>query len=68
MIVMKALSRMMAAAVMGGFISCFSVGARNDDTLAVCHLLCANNTLFFVGLLRIIFGNLDVFYFALKPF
>jgi hypothetical protein len=61
-IIMKALSRMMAAVVVGGFISSFLVGSRNDDSLAVSHLLSLFFFFFFfffffpVGLLRIIFG------------
>jgi hypothetical protein len=36
---MEVLSRMMAAAVIGSFISGFSLGARKDDKLALIFFL-----------------------------
>lgn len=44
-IVMEVLSRMMPAAVNGGFISGCLVGAGNDDSLSVSLLLFADDTL-----------------------
>jgi hypothetical protein len=55
-IVMRTLSRMMFATVTKGFVSSFSVGARNDDTLSVSHIFLLTISLFLVGLQRMIFG------------
>jgi hypothetical protein len=49
LIVMEVLSRMMVAVVSGGFISGFLVGDRNANTLAVSHLLFADDTFIFCG-------------------
>jgi len=46
---MEVLSRMMVAVVTEVFISGFSVGARNEDTLFVSYLLFVDNTLIFCG-------------------
>jgi hypothetical protein len=46
--VIEALSRMMFADVIEGFVSGFSVAARND-TLFVSHLLFVDDTLIFYG-------------------
>lgn len=43
------LSHMMSAAMNGGFISGFSMGARSDDLVFVPHLFFAGDTLIFCG-------------------
>jgi hypothetical protein len=48
-IVTEALSQLMFVAVNGDFISGFSMGARNDDSLSVSHLLFADDFLIFGG-------------------
>jgi len=46
---MEAVSRMMSAVVIVGFISGFSVGARSDDLVSVSHLFLVDDTLIFCG-------------------
>ena len=45
----------MPTAMNGGFISSFSMGARNEDSLSISHLLFADDSLTFVELNRITF-------------
>jgi hypothetical protein len=47
--VMKALSRMLIAAMDQGHFTGFSVGHRDSEALVVNHLLFADDTLIFCG-------------------
>lgn len=46
-IVMEALSRMVQAAVGGGFLSGFQVGSGSDGAIIISHILFADDTLVF---------------------
>jgi hypothetical protein len=48
-VVMEALSRMLIAAMDQGYLTRFSVGSKDFDTLVVNHLLFADDTLIFCG-------------------
>jgi hypothetical protein len=49
MVVMKALSRMLTAALDQGNLTGFSVGSRDSEAVVVNHLLFADDTLIFCG-------------------
>ncbi len=49
LLVMEALSRMLAKAVERGFISSFSVGNSVENLLTITHLLFANDTSILCG-------------------
>ena len=65
-LVMEAFSKMLGAFTSRGLISGFSVGSSKQNRVVVSHLLFANDTLVFVGLMLARSGTLRLYLFALK--
>jgi hypothetical protein len=61
-IVMVAFNKMIFVAVSGGLLSGFSLGTGNDGRIDISHLLFANDTLIFSGVVLDLLRLLHVLY------